>query len=373
MVLQHNSASIKRLRLPVLLLCLAAVAGGALWLATALSSQSSIVESPPTPQSSEALPLSVPAGKLDFGEVWEDEKFVLTLPITNRGSEALKIRQFVASCGCMGIEPKSLEIAAQATCTIQATFNLTRGKPQPGETVRPFSAQVTALIDAKPLRHKKWTVCGKVRKLYDLVPELISFEEGSLIQGQAFPGRTVEVSCHTELTGLTAECRPPAGTVVVAPCKKRNVFSVTVTPNKDLPAGNLEFDVVLRGHTTGAVVPPVPLKIAGRVLQEVEAIPPVVLFGHHALGERAEDTVVLRSRTGKAFRVVAVESGRESIETERLPESSDSSPQFRVQQTFRKTGQQTATVSFHVQIDDRRITVAVPVRYCGLPKTAGER
>jgi hypothetical protein len=109
------------------------------------------------------------------------------------------------------------------------------------------------------------------------------------------------------------------------------------------------------------------------VLQEVEAIPPAVLFSHRVLGERAEGTVMLRSRTGKACRVRTFESNSESIEVERLTAPPDSSPEFRIQQMIRKVGQQSATVSFCVLIDDRRITVAVPVRYCGLPKKMEER
>jgi len=353
------------------------IALGVYWLATFFSSQGAGVESLPVMEKSEPLPLSVPTENLDFGEVWEDESFVWNLPITNRGSEELKIQQFVPSCGCIAIESKSLEIPSQATRTVQVKINLSRGKWRPDEAVRLFSEKVTALVDGKPVRHESWALNGKVRKLFDVAPALVSFEEGSLVEGHSFPSKTVEVSAYTELTGLAAECRPPLGTAVVVASKNNTSntrFSVIVTPNKaTLPVGNLEFEVVLRGHTKDAVLPPVPFMVLGKVLQEVEAVPPAILFGHGILGERAEDTVVLRSRTGEAFRVLTVQSSSESIEAERLKDSPDSSPQFRIQQTFRGTGQQTAQMTFVAVIDGRRISVVVPVRYYGLTQRPGER
>jgi hypothetical protein len=237
------------------------------------------------------------------------------------------------------------------------------------ETVWPFSAEVTALADSQPVRQKTWTLCGKVRKSFDIVPERVSFLEENLIQGQSFPSLTVEVSPQTELTGLAAECRPPLGRVVVAPSKKKLTFSVTVTPKQDLAVGNFEFDVVLRGHTKGTVLPPVPLRVIGKVLQEVEVIPPAVLFGHGVLGEQSEEILMLRSRIGKKLRVLSFQSSSESTKIGPLKESPDSSPQFRIQQSFLMTGQQSATITFFALIDDRRITLAVPVRYFGLSKT----
>jgi Protein of unknown function (DUF1573) len=324
-------------------------------------------------RSTRAQLVSVRADKLDFGDVWADENFVWTVPITNDGLEAITLREFFSSCACMGIQPKTLEIPAGGTGTIQLALNLTHGKPEAGKASRPFSVRVTASIGAKSTRKITWTISGRVRKVFEMVPSLLSFKEGSLVRGEVFPSQKVELHAHTEVTGVSAECRPPLATVAVVAGEAKNTFAVAVTPKRDLPAGELRFDVLVHGLTAHGALPVALLPVYGRVLEQVEFTPPTLLFGHRALGEQAEETVLVRSRSGKTFKVLTFEATSKSIEVERLAASSDSLPQFRVRQKFLELGQQSAVVSFRVLVDGRSVTVALPARYCGLARKVEER
>ena len=54
--------------------------------------------------------LLIPKESLNFGTVWEEEKFSWTVPIENHEAESVEIESFSSSCSCLSIKPKSLVI-----------------------------------------------------------------------------------------------------------------------------------------------------------------------------------------------------------------------------------------------------------------------
>ena len=52
--------------------------------------------------------LVIPPDSLDLGEVWEQEAFPWSLPITNRSHQPVEIADFATSCTCVSLEPSGV-------------------------------------------------------------------------------------------------------------------------------------------------------------------------------------------------------------------------------------------------------------------------
>lgn len=72
---------------------------------------------------------------LNFGEVWEDERFPWTLPIENRSSKEVRL-ELRSSCNCLATVPSSLTIPAGEQRDIVLTMDL---RERPGEKPAPLS------------------------------------------------------------------------------------------------------------------------------------------------------------------------------------------------------------------------------------------
>src|SRR5712691_6122205 len=72
----------------------------------------------------EQSPLKVAAERLNFGITWEQPEFKWTVPIRNNSDREIEIENFVKSCNCASIEPRSLVIPAGETRDVQLTFDL---------------------------------------------------------------------------------------------------------------------------------------------------------------------------------------------------------------------------------------------------------
>lgn len=80
------------------------------------------------------------------------------------------------------------------------------------------------------------------------------------------------------------------------------VCSVVVTSGRGLSPGDYTGLVTLKGTLPdGSVLPGQSFQIQTRIVQDIELIPRTLMFGTIAVGQRAEKTVVLRSRTATPF------------------------------------------------------------------------
>ncbi len=76
---------------------------------------------------------------LDLGEVWERRDFLHPLVIRNRRSATAEIQGFVASCGCLTVESRSLAVPPGETATVRLKLDLSHRAPHElGQAVRPL-------------------------------------------------------------------------------------------------------------------------------------------------------------------------------------------------------------------------------------------
>ena len=86
--------------------------------------------------------LVVADAALNFGEAWEDAAFTWELPLENQGSTDVQVLELIPSCGCLVIEPRSLEVPAGQTRTVQLKLDLRPNLQDSAANPRDFSVRI---------------------------------------------------------------------------------------------------------------------------------------------------------------------------------------------------------------------------------------
>lgn len=187
--------------------------------------------------------LKVAPERLDFGEVWVQDKFQWTLPITNTSSEPVEVLDIRSSCSCTSIEPTSLVIAPGATVDVKLTLDLTTLDPkEAAKDIRPFDMRVVPVIKGGLAQYTGWEVQGVVRNPLAFVPPSVDFGDDAVIQGKGSmtSGLVVEVTAHASTKALAVEC-DQATIQVEKVNQQESRFRLTVRPHNELPAGPFKF------------------------------------------------------------------------------------------------------------------------------------
>jgi hypothetical protein len=303
---------------------------------------------------------------LDFGEVWEDPRFVWTLPIENRSPVDITIPEFSVSCTCVGIEPQSLTIPAGQTTNVKLTLNLPAERPQKWDGT-PWKFQARIYPELEGLRHPGWLVQGRVRTAFTLSARLIHYGD-SLVRGQPFESQTVTLTPAMPLEGVTARCDPPLAAVQVT--KEADRYSLRITPSESLPVGPFKFEVLVEAVTREGRRAIGIIAVQGRVLGDISPVPDMIAFGAGPLGEMMEETLVLQSRSGRPFEVVGCEGKADGVDVQAIGATGDQVHMFRVQLRISQLGDQTATIRFLVRAMGaaKPEDVSLPVSYHGMPR-----
>ena len=117
----------------------------------------------PAPKSEEPA-LTVDPRYLDFGEVWETDKFEWPIIVENRGTETQVVTKVNGSCTCLSITPSEFTLAPGQKLKVQAVLKL-RGRSSPSETQTHEDFAVTVWADvsgkSKPVA---WQLRGRLKR-----------------------------------------------------------------------------------------------------------------------------------------------------------------------------------------------------------------
>jgi hypothetical protein len=173
-------------------------------------------------------------------------------------------------------------------------------------------------------------------------PSTISFGE-TLIRGRDFPSQSVIVESDEPVEELIVNCDNQFATVNVSR-RSECVFEVTITPVTTPPADFLDFPVLVLGRLkTGRANFPVKIRVTGRLIDDLQADPPVVVFSEVAKTRRA--VVTVRTRTGRRLSDVSFNATDPSIHLAPL-ESSGNWASFEVALTDWPGNFRTSRVDF---------------------------
>jgi hypothetical protein len=317
--------------------------------------------------------LSVDPAELNFGEVWEDKGFAWTLSIHNRGDSDVAIADFEAACGCVvAVEPKSVVVPARGESSVRLTIDLTKqssqGEEKNGDAfVREVEIPIAPAFENAAVQRLVWVLRGRVRTGVTVTPSVVHL--GEITRGQPDLPKRVTVTPRTAIERLDVKCDSAlASCDVRQPGEKGGPFYVEITPRDNLAAGDIRFEVAIQPVARGSErLPPVILPVQGVMREDVQAAPSAVMFGMVRAGQTVEETIVLRSVSGRKFTVKSAEAI--SKESELVPiRAVDGSAEYRLRQAVKGMGSQARKAVFTVlELSSGKIVkVEVPVSYYGM-------
>jgi hypothetical protein len=216
--------------------------------------------------------------KHDFGTIEPDQVVDYTFTVTNTGDAKLKIEGLRTSCGCLVVEPSSLEIAPEATAELVAELNAQHyGGPSPN-----ISAYVYTNDPSQKLT--VLTVSAQIMPEFVVEPQTIDF--GTVAKG-AGSSRTVHLRQSwrepVEITKLETSSEALAAFYSEVPQSDergadapKKDYEVEVRLSPDAPGGNLVGYVTL--STNVKRVPMVRIPVRAFVRGGVSVVPEVFLF-----------------------------------------------------------------------------------------------
>jgi hypothetical protein len=320
--------------------------------------------SPPN-HSSECL--TVAPDRLSFGEVWEDSRFNWSLPVENRSGQDILIDNFVSSCTCSAVEPRSLTIPAGETRRVTLTLDLSAKSGARSPPVREFELLLAPQIREGPHPPPRWVVRGQVRTAFRVTPPALDFDSHSEL-AQPLAPRTIRVECLVPIDSLSATCDSPRfrPRVSRSPDDPHQI-EVAVVPVTALEQGPFRCAVTLTARTAeGQQLPGKTVVIGGRIIGDVQTAPSEVQFGALPIGEVAEELVALESLAGRRFEVTGADKQGEGLEVTAAPNAPVAGPCFLVRQRVVGAGDRAGRVTFKLRSPERgAFTVTLDVRYYG--------
>jgi len=222
-------------------------------------------------------------------------------------------------------------------------------------------------IARQTAQQKGWLIRGRVHKLLDVSPRVISFPD-QLVRGEPFPERKVNIVAAVPLVDLNATC----DTSKIAFKLKRlgpRAYEMTIRPVSTISAGLFKLDIGLEGKGSEAnQVAKSSVRVEGTVHNGVVSVPSLVFLGGVPVGQRSSEVIILRSRTRHPFNVGRHTTSSTSLTVEAIALDSKRDRGYRISQDITVAGKHEENVTFVVQQGQDRFNVHVPVSYHGLDR-----
>lgn len=355
------------------LVYLALVASLAATGATFLFSRSYSAPSARLPAVLEILP-----EHLNFGTSWTRSDFEWKLPVTNVSNEAVHV-DLTTSCACTSLKPVHFDLQPGQSQDVGVVLNLNATNVS-FETLRGrFDVAIIARIDQNRAA-QSWTLRGEVRAALLVERSTFVFQD-SLSFGSAHPTQNLKVFCPSDdCEYVSANCDPTKASVEINPIEGEPGWQiVSVTPATDLPIGEHEFPITLSCRYAGNVTPPaVSIGIVAVVEGDFRVTPRPGHLGLVEVGDLLEETLLLRSYNGRAFRVESIESTLDEVSVKVITDDHDGAEcyetRLQVRCVPRTEGAKSATVVVHIasssitQQSNDRAQLEFPLRFEAIAK-----
>lgn len=319
--------------------------------------------------------LVIRASELNLGSVHETNSLEHSFHVTNQGEQPVTIERISKDCECLQITPgPGTELAAGETKQFNVMFSLAgRQLVTGGAGAYPLriSFDMTYDVGGQTERTEWQFVCTVIPTIQ---PKLTVLELGLVSDREAAWARTVEVAATPEVASLT--CSAPEHWAVsaihepgAAPTAK---FRVTVRPSGKLVPRLVDDLILLTPETsTGRTLPAKKIRIAGEVVSDVISTPREIHLGRQPRGGAVEESILLRSLTGRNFGVKV--SRARSGELEVAKAEGQGACVYSLRLHVRQFGDQELVAEFVIEHEDKTESILkVPVRYQGASKNSAE-
>lgn len=324
------------------------------------------------PPSSEQPLLTVDPAYLDFGEVWETDKFEWTIPITNTSDKHIQIKSITGDCSCTTIGRWPPTLAPGTTADIPLTLDLFRFGT--GKRDLWVTTSVTSINVQMKLGDVRTT---QVIKLHGAIKSQLRCSTTEIDVGRRsirqkptlFP---VKVTLHQDV-----EFFQVAGTsgLTITSCETKAVktYVVTIKLHSSLPLGSIAeqitFDCV---DKDGKRLPSRKVSIVGTTVPDVSVTPYTLHFGDVFVGETVGEEILVRSVSDSPFEVLRVGFSNSETRVMAASGSSKSEKKYSVLLTPQRGGANESILTFDVRdIAGETYAIVYPVSYIGKPPTIG--
>lgn len=319
--------------------------------------------------------LVVPEEYLNIGDVWEDNNYKWTIPVQNNSNKDINVKKFIVSCSCVSsIEPKSAIIPMEKRVDVQIVFDLTgRSAEQIDSKERPFEVSLLALMESDGVQYRSgWAIRGKIQSRITVNPLVLY--TGNVRKGELSTMEPVTVSVHVPIKDLLLdynrnELKIKKTQLSSGEGMKKFLLDVNISDN--LPIGAFKSPIKIRVvDSEGKTHPGTQLYVEGVSVDDIEAIPSLLVLGCGSIKEHLGKEVVLRSYRGAAVKIDDVLIPSQDLIVEPIKSGFSSCPSYKVTQKVTKTGDQSSVLRFicHSTLDPRPVTLEIPVCYRGLPE-----
>lgn len=287
----------------------------------------------------------------NFGTVWEQSDFRWRLKIHNSTRNEIKIARFITSCNCAAVEPESLALPPGKWTEVLVKLDLRSFNEETAtDGAQEFATQIIPVLKGTKPPHPAWIVRGEVRRAFRVQPRFLTFGE-ALVEGEPFPSGMIRVVPLANVSNFDAKSTDPqVASVEVETTTEPCGYLIRVCPDPSVSAGLYRFHVAVTANSescNSTVRASIPVVV--RVLPDLQIVPPSLSFGILQSDECIEETIVLRSRTGKAFELVGIEVQEgEGVFVEPLMHS-EAEASFRVRQVGVAPRSQNSVVRFIVE------------------------
>lgn len=315
--------------------------------------------------------LFIPPDRLDFGRVWESSEFSWVLPVENCQQRDVLIDEFITSCTCTNVEPRSVLVPSGQTREVRLALDLTQGPPSTpaAHSEHAFEVAIGPKVrDGKsPAAGDRWVVRGTVRPLLHLERPAVHFGDLSELT-PTVSSRHTRVTSVIPLKSLMVTSDPlllPA--VVQRVPGDGEQFELTVSVPPPPRPGPIQHDIVLAaGLDTGEVVKKT-VRVTGRVVKDCQCSPPEAALGARLVGETAEESLTLYSLTQRPLELVGTAVEGDGLSVEAASVVGVGGVTVRLRQRILKLGEQTGKASFRVRAGGGDVAeVVVPVSSHGI-------
>jgi hypothetical protein len=236
-------------RLSVLLVAVPLAIGAGVVIGRTVAPASASTDTTPAPPT----PLTVPADKLNVGEVWETKDAKFPLPITNTTDRTLEIQDFESSCDCGEIVPRRLTLPPGGTATVTVTFDLLpRNNRQLGMARRQFSTTLKPILASRE-KVEPLTIQGVAKSWVTLNYMHVHFGDAN-VAGRPPVSRKVIATTYVDIDGISATVDNDSISATVTKLPDADKFQLLLTPNTTKQPGPFAATVTLR--PVGVRAPP---------------------------------------------------------------------------------------------------------------------
>jgi hypothetical protein len=293
-------------------------------------------------------PLVVKAQDLRVGEIWENDAWQLL--IENRSERDIRIDGFHVFCGCLTIEPPSLEIPKRQTRHVRIKL-----RPSPIQNSKDYSAFQSFSYRVRPygktltqeVSRSEWTVEGVIRRRVTFDTTFVHFGKAHSPSDRP-PIRRVIATVHVPFRQIHLDFDADILTATAKQLPVANRFELEISPRPSLHPGSFGTDLGLHLEAEdGETVLGGLLRVEGELRSDVYLLPDRLALPPAIVGHTVTATVLLHRPEGQHI-VVDHFTDSPEIEVEKVDPKVGSAIAYNIRCKLARFGDYDRSVTFRV-------------------------